>query len=648
VYDAKNGFSAMANLAGSPGYQSCLVFSPDGRQVVSGARNGPARMWRVETGQQVMVIHGHSSGVRDAVFSPDGSMLATVGSDRRVVVSDVLDYQDVSSLIDFSPWQLTAFAFTSDGRRLLSGSNQVRLWDLDRRAARFTARHGIVSSLAVHPNDEEFAAGHEDGKVVLLGKDGKTLESREMKGFPLALRYADGGQRVLVAGWDNAVYSWNPAQREQPQRILGPLGKVDRRGVWRTSCLAAFSAEGDLVAYAERGQAPAVWSLQTRQKLVALSNAPASVTAIAFDREGTRLALGGEKGELQIRDARTGELTTTFPGHPMDVAGLAFTPDGSRLASVAGDGVVKFWDPAAGAEVLSLRGHATYDSVLAFSPDGEDCVVGGWDGFVRLWSIRDPQSEPPPARRARRRAWHEWHAADGYTSKRWFVAVHHLGQLVALEPENWRPLRRRAWARASMQDWDGAAADLDRAMELPNCDIDAFSQRAELYLRAGESENYRKACERLRELFGERNDLHTANTLLWTCSLHPSAAALAKELAPKAEAALARASPKERKELLNTVGAVMYRAGRFDDAVKYLDDSAREQGRGGFLEDGLFLAMAHHRQQNKEKARGYLDRAGEEMKKLRAGTRPSDGRDIDWRLLLEVEGLYKEAQAVCK
>ena len=182
---------------------------------------------------------------------------------------------------------------------------------------------------------------------------------------------------------NNALYSWNPSEHEDPRRILGPLGKAERRNYSRGEALATFSFEGDLLAHVERGQPPIVWDLKTRQKLAAFDGTPPAISAITFDREGTRLALGGSKGEIQIRNSRTGELTSTLVGHPMEITGLAFTPDGSRLASVAGDGVVKLWDPTAGVEVLSLRGHATFDSVLAFSPDGEDLIVGGWDGFVR-------------------------------------------------------------------------------------------------------------------------------------------------------------------------------------------------------------------------------------------------------------------------
>jgi WD40 repeat protein len=642
VYDATDSFRQIATLSGTPGYQSCLAFSPDGRSIVAGSRNGPARMWQVETGQLISTIHGHSSGVRDVAFSPDGSLLATVGADRRIIVSDLLDYQEVSSLIDFTPWRLHAATFSADGRRLLAATNQFRLFDVERRSAISTTPVAMAISVAAHPKDDQFAGGDETGKVRILDKLGKETASRQMKGYPLALRYVEEGRRLLVAGWDNAVYSWIPGSTDAPELVLGPLGGANRRRSWQGDCLAAFSSAGDLLVYVERGQPPVVWDLKTREKLATLEEVPASITSIALDRDGRQLALGGRKGEVQIRDVRSGRLTATLIGHPLELTGLAFTPDGSRLASSAGDGVVKLWDPLAAVEVLSLRGHATYDSILAFSPDGELCVVGGWDGFLRMWNIRDPHSETEESRLERRRFWHLWHAEDGVTTKRWFVAAHHRGQLILMEPDRWQHRQRRAGALASMGEWDRAAADLDEAISNPGCGAIPFVQRADLYLRAADFDGYRRVCERARERFASSELPDIVNSLLWMCALHESAATLAKELIPLGRAALARATPTGRQELLNTLGALLYRVGQTEEAIKLFEESVKVQAKGGFLEDWLFLAMAHHKLGRKEKADECYARVAAEIKKLHAGTPLSDGRTVDWRLRVELDILHEE------
>jgi len=648
VYDVQANFKQVATLAGAPGIQSRLSFSPDGRMIVSASRFGPARIWRVESGQLVSTIHGHSNGVRDLVFTPDGSVLTTVGGDQRIIAWDMLDYQDVTTLVDWSPQPLHAAAFSADGRHLVTATFNFRLWDLDRRAAMFSPTPPFTRSLSVafHPTGEQFAGGDDKGNVRVFDQAGKQTAIQQMTGYPLALTYTDGGRRLLVAGWDNALFSWASASDRAPERILGPLGNKERKRNLQDNCRAVFSADGSRLAYCERGQAPTVWDLHTRQTVVVLENAPSSVTAMTFDRDGERLALGSRGGEIQIRHARTGELIATLLGHPMEITGLAFTPDGSRLASAATDGVVKLWDPVNAVEVLSLRGHATFDTALAFSPDGERLLAAGWDGFLRLWSIRDPHAESAEVRLERRRAWHASSANNSLTRMRWYAAVHHLSELVLLQKDRWQHWYDRGGALAELGEWDRATQDLEKAMEHPDCSEMPFYERAHLYLRAHDFENYARLCRRLQNQFGSNETLSTTNSLLWISVLHPSARSLAEELVAKGDAALARAKPGQRDELLNTVAALRYRAGHDEEAIRLLDRSVTNHGKGGTFDDWIFLALAHHRQGRREKAREYYDRATEEVKKVRAGASFSNGRAARWDLLVEMETLYEEVKNV--
>jgi hypothetical protein len=59
---------------------------------------------------------------------------------------------------------------------------------------------------------------------------------------------------------------------------------------------------------------------------------------------------------------------------------------------------------------------------------------------------------------------------------------------------------------------------------------------------------------------------------------------------------------------LNTLGATLYRAGRFAEAVRRLEEGIQER-KGVSLEgDWVFLAMAHHRLGHHNEARRWLDR----------------------------------------
>jgi tetratricopeptide (TPR) repeat protein len=86
----------------------------------------------------------------------------------------------------------------------------------------------------------------------------------------------------------------------------------------------------------------------------------------------------------------------------------------------------------------------------------------------------------------------------------------------------------------------------------------------------------------------------------------------------------------------NTRGAVLYRAGRYKEALAELNTSLKLRPGGGTAADFLFLAMAHHR----------LGDAGEAYKRLEQA-RQASGKSLPvfWSEQAELRLLLREAEA---
>ena len=165
---------------------------------------------------------------------------------------------------------------------------------------------------------------------------------------------------------------------------------------------------------------------------------------------------------------------------------------------------------------------------------------------------------------------------------------------------------------------------------------------AALLLRArGEEPAYREACRELLRSF----DLaevgpHTANDIAWTCALGTAAV---DDYAPLVRLAETVAAIRPEPNRLNTLGALLYRAGRFADSVRQLERSVDVHGAGGSVFDALFLAMAHRRLGHGEEARRWLRRGSSPAPV--AMFKPDASGDRSWIPQLEQELLGREAAA---
>lgn len=65
---------------------TALVFSLDGRYLVSGAADNTIIVWDAQTGSLLKILHGHTGAINSLAFSPDGKLLYSNAMDGTVVI----------------------------------------------------------------------------------------------------------------------------------------------------------------------------------------------------------------------------------------------------------------------------------------------------------------------------------------------------------------------------------------------------------------------------------------------------------------------------------------------------------------------------------------------------------------------------------
>jgi WD40 repeat protein len=189
-----------------------VVFSPDGRWVVSTHGDGSVLVWDVPGRAREANFSEHSGGVRAVTFSPDGRRVASAGEDRSVIVWDAAAGRKEAVFVGHRT-RVTSLAFSRDGATLASGDQGgvISLWDVGRRELRRTLNYSGAQPEGGGP-----------AYCVAFSPDGRLLAAVTQVGFSarpaLALVPVDRGDAVRVAGSDGALsdrcspcLAWAPA-----------------------------------------------------------------------------------------------------------------------------------------------------------------------------------------------------------------------------------------------------------------------------------------------------------------------------------------------------------------------------------------------------------------------------------------------------
>jgi WD40 repeat protein len=191
--------------------------------------------------------------------------------------------------------------------------------------------------------------------------------------------YSPDGKRLATIGKDGTVKVWDAATGRELLNLPGTTPLADSYGPQRL----AISPDGALLASSDNNLVK-IWDSVSGQVLRTLSGHTAEVWAVAFSRDGKRLATGGIDAKVRVWEVATGNLLRTLSGHADAIEVLAFSPDGIRLASASDDGTIRVWDSVNGQALLEFDAPPIS---VAFSPDGTRLAISAPEGVRVLNAV---------------------------------------------------------------------------------------------------------------------------------------------------------------------------------------------------------------------------------------------------------------------
>jgi WD40 repeat protein len=631
-----------------------IAFSPDGRWLASAADT--VKIWEVATGQELFSLKGHSRGVESVAFSRDGQHLASGGNDDTVKVWQVATSKERLTLKGHSH-QIMDVAFSPDGQRLVSGSNDetVLFWEV--------ATGKVVSSLqkseqriALSPNGEILASYDPFGPVVQLWEVATGKQMRALPPHPGGCRnlvFSPDGRHLATGSRDGMARIWDLATGNQlfVKGIPAAASKPNDAKV-------AFSPDGLHLASSWHDGTVIVWQAMTGEEVFRL-NGHSGFLDVMFSPDGKRLARLAFDA-MEFWEAATGKEMFSIKGNYR--CGV-FSPDSRRLALGNADGTVRLLESASGKELLSLKAqsgavnvHNSEVTGLAFSPDGRRLAAGKEDGTITIWETVDISYEDEKLRAAcvlvndlfqkhclRDDVIDYLQKAHGMDEAYRQAAI----TIAQSHPENMNALWVQTGRFIEQAQWHKVAAHFLRMVELQPDSLVLYYWLALVQVGAGDLPGYRKTCGGMLDRFRLVDNPEALNQISWTSVLAPEAGIDLQQVVKMADLAV-QADPKNL-QYCTTLGSSLYRAGRFDDAIKRLTEvsAAWEQNQANPPPTSpaytwFFLAMAQQRTRHAKEARESLDKA------INWTEKETQNKVLAWNRRLSLQLLRREAEFLIK
>jgi eukaryotic-like serine/threonine-protein kinase len=364
-----------------------LAFSTDGLVLVTGGWDGTVRAWSLTNGQGIAVFTNHTHRVQCVALSPDNTTVASGSWDKTIRIWDLLRQRQASVLTNHTGW-VSALAFSSDGKTLASASADylIKLWETRtwREASTLKGSLDEVWGMAFSSDGKTLFSSGKDGKVLVWNGRPRAPATQVLKRPDDAQAFwLDSPSGIPVCRRSATYNLWDPLSlRKLPEH---PYGELERL----TNDVNATVSPGGKCAAISTTDGPIwLWDVEQERQIARLPGLLSDAAVVGFSPDGKVLARVAPGKCLKVWNLEKLEEVATLPKSVARPSTAPwFAPKGDTVAVGNADGTVEVWDILRKDRVANWKAHRDVVTGVAFMPDGKKLVTVSTDHTARLWNV---------------------------------------------------------------------------------------------------------------------------------------------------------------------------------------------------------------------------------------------------------------------
>ncbi|MGH1395255.1 MAG: eIF2A-related protein, partial [Trichormus sp.] len=206
LYQAVVGVQEYNRLEGHVAGVNTAVFSRDGSLIASASADNTVKLWGAD-GSLLHTLSDHRKVVNSVSFSPDGQIVASASQDNTIKLWNIQG--KLLQTLSGHTAGVNSINFSPDGQAIASASTdkKIKLWSLDGKLLQTLTGHGnVVQAVAWSPNGQTLVSVGADKTIKLWQPDGKILQSWQgHDDVILSVAWSPNGEYILTGGLDQSI-----------------------------------------------------------------------------------------------------------------------------------------------------------------------------------------------------------------------------------------------------------------------------------------------------------------------------------------------------------------------------------------------------------------------------------------------------------